>query len=1021
MKFWNTRLTVSALGLAVAASAATVDFARDVEPLLIKRCSECHGPDQQKAGLRLDSSAAALKGGKSGGPAIVPGQADESPLFQRVVTTDPDDVMPPKGDRLSERDVAALRNWINAGAVWPETDARRHWAFVKPVRPALPSVKEPGQARNEVDRFILARLEQEGLGPSSEADRHTLIRRLTLDLIGLPPTWAEVRDFVEDTRPDAYERVVDRLLASPQYGEQIARWWLDLARYADSNGYQVDLTRSIWPYRDWVINAFNRNQPFDQFTIEQLAGDLLPNASLEQRIATGFNRNTKINDEGGGDAEEYRTKAVKDRVATTATTWMGLTMMCAECHTHKYDPITHEEYFRFYDFFNHTADGGNHSVEPTLSVPAPNLVRQITWLRGRIADAQEQVTAAERDLVSTQAGWEEQIASRPETWVALSLTNVLSTGGSSYTNLADGSVLATGVNPIYDTIFVEATTELTGITAVLLEVLPDPSLPKNGPGRWGQTGNFILDEFAASAVPIAGEAPASTNLVFTGASADWEQLYYRAGHAVDRNPKTGWAIGPRFGQRHFLIAKLDQPAGFAGGTRLGFRFEHYHGSSHTVGRFRISVTTERDPTLLWPLPADVRALTRVPAAKRTLDQVKQLQAAHRASSDWIRHLEVELFRLNEREAGLASAKHSTLVMKELPEPRQSYIHLRGDFLSKGKDVTAGVPEALPALPPDQPANRLTLARWLVSPDNPLTARVTVNRLWERFFGTGLVKTSEDFGRQGEAPSHPDLLDWLAREFQEGGWDLKALQKTLVMSATYRQSAAVTPALLEKDLYNRLYARGPRFRLDAEIIRDQALVVSGLLNANLGGPSVHPVQVANLWKEIGFLRPEIGMDEWPVSEGPDLYRRGVYTFWRRVCTYPTFATFDAPSREVCTARRPRTNTPLQALAALNEPTLLEASRVFAERILREGGGQPAQQIGFAFRTTLGREPTSTERERLLALLEQQLRSFESDEASARQLLDVGSAPQPAGIDPRRLAAWMMVANVLLNLDEALTKG
>ncbi|MHB1310026.1 MAG: DUF1553 domain-containing protein, partial [Limisphaerales bacterium] len=426
-------------------------------------------------------------------------------------------------------------------------------------------------------------------------------------------------------------------------------------------------------------------------------------------------------------------------------------------------------------------------------------------------------------------------------------------------------------------------------------------------------------------------------------------------------------------------------------------------------------------TLLWPLPADVRALTRVPAAKRTLDQVKQLQAAHRASSDWIRHLEVELFRLNEREAGLASAKHSTLVMKELPEPRQSYIHLRGDFLSKGKDVTAGVPEALPALPPDQPANRLTLARWLVSPDNPLTARVTVNRLWERFFGTGLVKTSEDFGRQGEAPSHPDLLDWLAREFQEGGWDLKALQKTLVMSATYRQSAAVTPALLEKDLYNRLYARGPRFRLDAEIIRDQALVVSGLLNADLGGPSVHPVQVANLWKEIGFLRPEIGMDEWPVSEGPDLYRRGVYTFWRRVCTYPTFATFDAPSREVCTARRPRTNTPLQALAALNEPTLLEASRVFAERILREGGGQPAQQIGFAFRTTLGREPTSTERERLLALLEQQLRSFESDEASARQLLDVGSAPQPAGIDPRRLAAWMMVANVLLNLDEALTKG
>jgi hypothetical protein len=1019
MRFFKLRL--AAASLALATNLAGADFARDIEPILVKRCWECHGPDQHKAGLRLDSRAAALKGGKSGRPAISPGQADASELLRRVRTADPDDVMPPKGDRLKPGEIAHLKAWIEAGAEWPDTDPRKHWAFVNPARPPVPPVKHPARALHPVDHFIQARLDPEGLAPAGEADRATLIRRLSLDLTGLPPTWPEVEAFMNDPRPDAYERLVDRLLASPHYGEHLARWWLDLARYADSNGYQVDLARSIWPYRDWVIHAFNRNQPFDQFTIEQLAGDLLPHASLEQRIATGFNRNTKINDEGGGDAEEYRTRAVKDRVATTATTWLGLTMACAECHTHKYDPITHEEYYQFYAFFNNTADGGNYSVEPTVPVPPPDVTRQVGYLRERIAGVQRQLESAERAAAAAQAAWERQIASRPEVWTPLQLTNAVSTGGSGYTNLADGSVLATGVNPIYDTIFVEATTGLTNITAVLLEVLPDPSLPKNGPGRWGATGNFILDEFVVSAAPLAGEAPAVTNLVFAGATADWEQLYYRAEHAVDRNPKTGWAIAPRFGERHFLIANLPEPAGFAGGTRLVFRFEHYHGNSHTLGRFRISVATERDPAALWPVPPEIRALAGIPAAERTPEQAKRLAAARRGAVPEIRALETELFRLNQREAELATMKHSTLVMKELPQPRETYIHLRGDFLSKGKVVTPGVPAFLPPLPADQPPNRLTLARWLVAPDNPLTARVTVNRLWQRFFGTGLVKTSEDFGRQGEAPSHPELLDWLAVEFRETGWDLKRLQKLLVMSATYRQSAAATPALLEKDLYNRLLARGPRFRLDPEVIRDQALAVCGLLNPDVGGPSVYPEQVANLWKEIGFLRPEIGMDEWPVSEGPDRYRRGVYTFWRRVCTYPTFATFDAPSRENCTSRRPRTNTPLQALAGLNEPTLFEAARVFAQRVLREGGSEPARQVRFAFRATLARDPTAAEERRLLALLEQQMRSFENDAVAAARLIGVGAAPPADGLDPRHVAAWTVVANVLFNLDETLTKG
>ena len=1004
-------------------AADSIDFARQIEPILIRRCSECHGPDQQKAKLRLDTRAEALKAGKSGKLALVPGQPDASELMHRITSTDPDEVMPSKGARLTDDEVAAMRQWIAAGAVWPEFDPRKHWAFTPPVRPALPEVKNSGWGRNEVDRFILARLEQEGLSPQREADRPTLLRRLSLDLTGLPPTWSEVESFVNDTAPEAYERQVDRLLASPHYGEHMARGWLDLARYADSNGYQVDLARSIWPYREWVIQSFNRNQPFDQFTIEQLAGDLLPNATLEQKIATGFNRNTKVNDEGGGDAEEYRTKAVKDRVATLGTAWLGLTLNCAECHTHKYDPISHEEYYQLYAFFNNSADGGNYGVAPSVEVPRPDLAESEGFVRARLEQTRRDLAAAELRLSNEQAQWERQLARKGDVWRVLNLTNAQSTGGSGYTNLSDGSLLGVGVNPIYDTITVDADTDLTGITAVLLEVLPDPSLPKNGPGRWGQTGNFILDEFGMAAAPRSGPAPANTNLAFAGAMADWEQLYYRGEHAVDRNPKTGWAIGPRFGERHFLVAPLREPAGFKGGTRLSFRFDHYHGNSHCIGRFRISVTTEKDPGALWPVPADLPAVLAVRPSDRTPEQVRQLAALQRSASPEIRNLERALFRLEQRQKQLAEAKFTTLVMQERsePSPRESYIHLRGDFLTKGKEVAPGVPAVFPALPAGEPVNRLALARWLVDPANPLTARVTVNRYWERCFGTGLVKTSEDFGRQGEAPSHPELMDWLAAEFMGSGWNVKAMQKLLVMSAAYRQDASTDATRQEKDFYNRLLSRGPRFRMDAEMIRDHALAVSGLLNPKLGGPSVYPVQVPNLWKEIGFLRPEIGMDEWPVSEGPDLYRRALYTFWRRVCTYPTFATFDAPSREVCVARRPRTNTPLQALAAMNEPTLLEAARVFAQRVLTEGGQNDAARVDFAFQTCLGRQPTRAEHDRLLAFVTQQKKGFNRDATSAGQLVDVGSAPRPATIEDRTLAAWMMLANVLFNLDETLTKG
>jgi cytochrome c553 len=1019
---WLMALGLMFSSLSVHAAASDL-FQKKVEPILVKRCSECHGADQQKAKLRLDSASEALKAGKSGKLAIVPGNPEHSEIIRRVTSPDPDEVMPPKGDRLSADDVAALRDWIQAGAVWPAWDPSSHWSFRPLQRPPTPAPapSDSQWIRNDIDAFILAKLREHQLRPSPEADRRTIARRLALDLTGLPPSPEAVEAFVANPAPNAYEALVDELLNSRHYGEHIARWWLDLARYADSNGYQVDLARSNWPYRDWVINAFNQNLPFDQFTIEQLAGDLLPGATLEQRIATGFNRNTKINDEGGGDAEEYRTKAVKDRVATTGTTWLGLTVMCAECHTHKYDPISQDEYYRLYAFFNSTTDGGNYSVEPTVAVPPPPTGTLVGYLRDRQKSTQQEIARASASLATEQSQWETQAKATGPIWTPLNLVNPISTGGSSYTNLPDQSLLAVGVNPIYDTILVEAETAATEVTAVLLEVLPDPSLPKNGPGRWGASGNFILDEFTISAGPKGNTNEALKPVSIRSATADWEQLYYRAEHAVDRNPRTGWAIGPRFGEPHFLIVEFKEPLRFPDGARLGFKFDHYHGSSHTIGRMRISVTAQQSPELRWPLPAEIAAQLNIPASERPPAEAARVKAHYAKVSTRMRQLNRALYDLNQKETELANTRFTSLVMQERSEPRSTHVHLRGNFLEKGNSVGPGVPAFLPPLDTNQPLNRLALARWLVNPTNPLPARVTVNRLWERFFGTGLAKTSEDVGRQGEAPSHPELLDWLAAEFIASGWDLKHLQRTLVLSATYRQSAAADAERLEKDFYNRLISRGPRFRLDGESIRDVALSVSGLLNYETGGPSVYPVQIPNLWKEIGFLRPEIGMDEWPLSVGPNLYRRGVYTFWRRVCTYPAFSTFDAPSRDVCVSRRPRTNTPLQALAGLNETVLVESARALAQRLMAHGTGDPAERVRLGFQLCVSRPPTAAETRRLVDFFEQQRSGFAQDLAAAQALLSVGNAQRPSGLDTAQLAAWTMVANVLLNLDETLTKG
>jgi hypothetical protein len=815
-----------------AAAERQIDFVKDIQPLLA-RCTNCHGIEMQEAGLNLQVKKAALKGGDNG-PVVVPGKSETSRLVLAVSRTDPDLMMPPEGEGqpLTAEQVGLVRAWIDQGANWPDKaslQGSEHWAYQKPVRPDVPLIvqgptsKVQGQdevsgpnsqvpeswPRNAIDNLILARLTQEGLQPSTELDRARLIRRVSLDLIGLPPTPAEVDTFINDTSPDAYEKVVERLLASPHYGERWARPWLDLARYADTHGFEKDPRRSIWPYRDWVIKALNADMPFDQFTIEQLAGDLLPNATLDQRIATGFHRNTMINTEGGVDPEEYRVAAVVDRVNTTATVWLGTTLACAQCHTHKYDPFTQQEYYQFLAFFNSNADRSTSDGD-MLSLPTA-----------------EQQTA--------------------------------------------------------------------------------------------------LDE----------------------------------------------------------IAKLEA------------------------------------------------VQSKSPELKAVRDQ---LAAAKK--------------ELNGKIA-------KTLVMKELPEPRETFVHIRGNFLNKGDKVEHGVPDVLHdlSIAQGERPGRLTLARWLVSLENPLTARVTVNRIWEEFFERGLVATSEDFGTRGERPTHPELLDWLACELMTptaasaGGslpaspshplydtlskpWSMKRMHRLIVLSATYRQSAAATPELLERDPYNRLLARGPRMRLSAEAVRDQALTVSGLLSRKIGGPSVMPPQPDGIWNS------PYSNEKWQTASGEDRYRRGLYTFWKRTAPYPSFLSFDAPSREFCVVRRPRTNTPLQALTLLNDPVYVEAAQALARRIVHDGGDNAASRATHGFRLVLAREPQTKELEQLAALYETQLTHYRQDAKAAEamagkpgsdQANDKGekdkqkdASADAANPPPVELAAWTVVANVLLNLDEAVTK-
>jgi hypothetical protein len=1013
-----------------------VEYNRDLRPILAENCFLCHGPDanHRKAQLRLDVEEVAIAR-RGDTRAIVPGHPERSEAFRRITTDAKAERMPPAktGRRLTKRQVAVLQRWIEQGAKY-----QKHWSFLPPRRPDLPAIADRDWPRNGIDAFILARLEREKLRPAPEADRVTLLRRVSLDLVGLPPTPAEVDAFLGDSSPDAYEKVVDRLLASPRWGEQMAARWLDAARYADTNGYQSDGERFMWRWRDWVIEAFNANMPFDQFTIEQLAGDLLPNPTLSQRIATGFNRNHRGNGEGGVIPEEYAVEYVVDRVDTTATVWLGLTLGCARCHDHKYDPIRQKEFYQLFAFFNNVPERGKAikygNSPPLIKAPTPEQERHLADLTRRLADAEQLWLQKQPALDKAQSGWEKSHPSLPPTpWAPQGdiVTHFPLDGSQTKGTFRDGD--------------------------------PQRSSGHQGPatafdGRCfldaGDVGHFgFYDRFSLAAWvrPEGSRGGVILSRMTDAEQADGYSLHVVDGHlqvnlvkrwlddairvqTEERLQSGRWqhvlatydgsrvAAGVRVyidGRPAKLQVLLDdlnqsfetkQPLRIGAGAGPGGRF---HGAIQDVRLWHEVVAGETVAIAATPEPID--ALHAIPPDRRTPGQAAKLRAwfleVHAPQEFQAAARAVDELR-RQRQA-LQESIPTTMVMQELPRPRDTFVLKRGEYDKRGEKVSPGLPGSLGTMPPDGPGNRLALARWLVSADNPLTARVTVNRWWQGYFGTGLVKTVEDFGSQGEWPSNPELLDWLATEFIRTRWDVKAMQRLIVTSAAYRQSSRVTPELLAADPDNRLLARGPRVRLPAETIRDQALFASGLLVEHVGGPSVKPYQPPGLWKELADT-------DYVADHGEGLYRRSLYTFWKRTVAPPGMTTFDAPLRETCVVRQTRTNTPLQALALLNDIPYVEAARFLAQRAMKEGGKTPSERLAWAFRLATGRVPKSVELQVLVEGWQAHQERYRTDRAAAVRLLAIGEKPADSCLDAAELAAYTGVCSLILNLDEVVNK-
>jgi mono/diheme cytochrome c family protein len=982
---------VTAMACRSAQASERVDFNREIRPILSEYCFVCHGPDAKtrEADLRLDTRDGALAD-LGGYAALVPGKPDESQLLGRIVTDDPDERMPPAETEkeLSPAQITTIRRWIEQDAPY-----RRHWSL-EPIRRELPpAVKNESWPLGSIDRFILARLEKSGITPSPEADRYTLIRRVYLDLIGLPPSPEEVDVFVRDDSPAAYERVVDRLLSNPHFGERWGRYWLDQARYADSHGYTNDNERVMWPYRDWVIEAFNRDLPFDRFTIEQLAGDLLPDPSSDQLVATGFHRNTLINTEGGTKADQFRVEQVKDRVDTTGVVWMGLTVGCAKCHSHKYDPIEQAEYYELYAFFNSTAD--QNSVSPTIPIQTAQQKRELDDLQGEISRLKQRLEQPDSERDARRAAWERELAGmagEPPQWVPLD-TEATSRHGAIFEKLDDGSLLVSGANQPNDLYSVTAHAPIETVRAVRLEALTHPSLPKTGPGRAGN-GNLVLSD-----VRLVG--PDGKPKPFASASADHSQPSFDVAGAIDEDPKSGWAINqaPEGGVNHNRVAKFVLAASlrFEPGAKFELAMTFNNGASaYNLGRFRLSVSS------VVPSGSDVADLARIAAIapdKRTDDERKDLGQAFERADPQLAPLRTELKQLESRHEQLRKQVPSAMVMRELATPRATHVQVRGDFLRPSDRVEPDVPDALPPLPPsDRQRTRLDLARWITGADHPLTARVRVNRIWMRLFGRGFVETENDFGIQGSPPTHPELLDWLAGEFREQDWSTKKLLRLIVTSATYRQSSRARTDLAEIDPRNELLARQSRLRVEAEIVRDLALAASGLLSDKIGGPSVYPPQPDGVYAFTQVKK------NWRTSQGEDRYRRGIYTFFYRSAPHPMLTTFDVPKFNQTCTRRDRSNTPLQSLTVANDAAMFEMARALAARVLRE---IPADQgddarLTRAFRVCFARLPEDRELARLREYLErEQARYREDTKADAA-------------------TAWTSVARVLMNLDEFITR-
>jgi hypothetical protein len=1013
---------VGALGnvLASVASAAEpkVSFTRKIKPILAGKCFACHGPDEgeRQADLRLDVREVAV------GAAIEPGKSVASALIERITTDDADLRMPPTGSKkpaVTPEELALLRRWIDEGA---EYDA--HWAYKRPVRPAVPA----SPLASPIDSLLLAKLETKGLKFAPEADSRTLLRRLSFDVIGLPPTPAELAAFESDTSGAAYEKQVDRLLASEHFGERMAQYWLDVVRYADTGGYHSDNHRDVWLYRDYVIDAFNRNLPFDQFTVEQLAGDLLPDASREARIASGYNRLLQTTEEGGAQPKEYTAKYAADRVRNTATIWLASTMGCCECHSHKFDPFSQQDFYRFAAFF---ADVNERAVgrQEQTKLPTAEQSAQLAELDAKLAAARQSLAATSPELTAARAKWEaaatEALASGADAWQDAKPTAAESKSGTKLSVQKDSTILASGPNPATETYTLTLPLEMPGVRGVKLAVLVDPKFPNKGLSR--SNGNFVLTEVEVAMVDDKGE---TTPVKLAGAAADFSQDTYPIAQAIDGQASTGWAVGGHQKPAdHAAAFTFAEPVG-GPGQKLVVKLHHdSQFPGHNVGKFRLALSTAEKPSLGGEgLPENVAAALRAAAGKRSAEQEQTLDGHFRQIAPELAPARAEVARLEAERTKLDAALPTSLISMA-GTPRTVRLLPRGNWLDDSGEVqepgipemfvaatSAGSVDAGKAASKSTRQTRLDLARWIASPENPLTARVFVNRLWKLYFGRGLARTLDDFGSQGEYPTHPELLDWLAVEFQESGWNVKQVLKLMLMSQAYRQSSIPPAEALASDPNNDLFSRQNRFRLDAEFVRDNALAVSGLLVPTIGGPSVKPYQPAGYWQYLNFPKRE-----WENDRGESQYRRGLYTYWQRTFLHPSLAAFDATSREECTFERPRSNTPQQALVLLNDPTYVEAARSLAAKVIEHGGKSPAERLEYAFREVLVRSPRPEEIATLTALVEKHQAGFAADKASAEKLLKVGDAAAPASIDPAELAAWTSASRVLLNLHETITRN